>query len=311
MSESSRLNQIFACPVHKTILDAKWFCVDCGKPFLVAKGTPILLNEKKSVFRVDDYLSSDGYDGASGYAGSLDHRKGIRQVYRRLVAHLGRLNPPCRSFSPRRAVAEIKSSIPDARILVVGAGDTELPGDVIYTDVAFGARVQCIADAHDLPFLDGVFDACIVVAVLEHVVDPYRCVQEIQRVLTSGGFVYAETPFMQPVHMGAHDFTRFTFLGHRRLFRWFEQISAGVVGGPGISVAQLARYAIASMSDQPVPRKWLKLLALFLTYPLRWLDHLSDQKLSSYDSASGFYFFGRLSSSPLGDRELLGLHRGL
>ena len=50
------------------------------------------------------------------------------------------------------------------------------------------------------------------------------------------GLVYADTPFMQQVHMGRYDFTRFTYLGHRRLFRKFEEIDSGAVSGPAMAL---------------------------------------------------------------------------
>ncbi len=231
-------------------------------------------------------------------------------MYRRAIARLSDASPPCRTFGPSEAMTYITAHLPNPRVLVIGAGDSEIRGDVVYTDVAFGANVQCIADAHDLPFVDQSFDACFAIAVLEHVVDPYRCVDEIRRVLRPCGYVYAETPFMQPVHMGAHDFTRFSFLGHRRLFRHFDEIAAGVVGGPGVSAGQMLRYAIASFTERAALRKWLKLTGLLLTFPLRWLDYLCQNKFPAYDSASGFYFLGQLAPKPLGDRELLKLFRG-
>ena len=77
-----------------------------------------------------------------------------------------------------------------------------------------------LGNAETLPFPDASFDLVIAVAVLEHVADPFRCVAEMRRVLAPSGHVYAVTPFLQPVHMGAYDFTRFTPIGHRRLFRW-------------------------------------------------------------------------------------------
>jgi ubiquinone/menaquinone biosynthesis C-methylase UbiE len=67
-----------------------------------------------------------------------------------------------------------------------------------------------VADGHQLPIADGSVDGVWIQAVLEHVLDPSIVVQEIHRVLTPGGVVYAETPFMQPVHEGAYDFTRFS-----------------------------------------------------------------------------------------------------
>jgi SAM-dependent methyltransferase len=217
---------------------------------------------------------------------------------------------PGRKFDVHTAVNQIQQYKATARILVIGAGDTTFRGDVTYTDVAFGKNVACIADAHDLPFLSETFDACIACAVLEHVVDPYRCVDEIRRVLAPGGYVYAETPFMQPVHMGAHDFTRFTHLGHRRLFRYFDEVCSGIAGGPGASAAQILRYAIASVSDRPSVRKWLRLFALLVTYPFRWLDYVTSSNLSAYDSASAFYFFGRLRAEPISDHHLIQSFRG-
>ena len=52
--------------------------------------------------------------------------------------------------------------------------------------------------------------------------------KEIYRVLKSDGIVYIETPFMQQVHGGKYDFTRFTYLGHRRLFARFQEIESGI-----------------------------------------------------------------------------------
>ena len=122
--------------------------------------------------------------------------------------------------------------------------------------------------------------------------------------------MYAETPFMQPVHMREHDFTRFTYLGHRRLFRHFDEIRSGIVGGPGMSAGQMLRYAIVASSGRPGLRKWLRLVSLVLTYPLRWLDLWSHSKPGGYDSASAFYFFGTLRQTQYPDRELLGFFRG-
>ena len=63
---------------------------------------------------------------------------------------------------------------------------------------------------------------------------------------------------MQPVHMGAYDFTRFTHLGHRRLFRYFEEIRSGIALGPGTSAGQILLYALTSLSDKPSIRKLVK-----------------------------------------------------
>jgi len=82
---------------------------------------------------------------------------------------------------------------------------------------------------HTIFFDASSFDGVIIQAVLEHVVEPNHCVEEIHRVLKENGLVYSETPFMQQVHLGRYDFTRFTHLGHRRLFRKFKEICGGAV----------------------------------------------------------------------------------
>ena len=70
------------------------------------------------------------------------------------------------------------------KLLVVGAGIDSIQLEkfdkfesihVTYSDVSFGPRNDVICDAHDLPFKDSTFDAVVCTAVLEHVIDPYRC----------------------------------------------------------------------------------------------------------------------------------------
>jgi SAM-dependent methyltransferase len=56
------------------------------------------------------------------------------------------------------------------------------------------ARVACI-DAEQLPeALTGGFDAVIMVALIEHLVDPVGALAQIRRLLRPGGFVYLDTP---------------------------------------------------------------------------------------------------------------------
>ena len=77
-------------------------------------------------------------------------------------------------------------------------------------DIYPSDSVQFVADAHRLPLPDDPRSSTVVVqAVLEHVIDPSKVVEEIHRVLVEDGVVYAETPFMQQVHEGPYDFTRF------------------------------------------------------------------------------------------------------
>lgn len=300
-----------ACPVcHLPLADggAERSCPGCGQRYPVVHGVPVLLNEANSVFRTADYLEGQGYEGASGYGGSVDRTGGLRRLYRHFAQGLSEASVPgSDAFDPMDIILAER---PEAEVLVIGSGERERRGRVTYTDVAMARNIACICDAHDLPFEDASFDAVFAEAVLEHVCDPQRVVAEIIRVLKPGGFVYAVTPFLQPVHMGAYDFTRFTYLGHRRLFRQFDDLGSGMMGGPGYSAIHLLRNLFTSITDRHRPRSVLRLMALLLTWPMRYLDPLLSRTEASYNAACACYFLGRKREVPIPDREILAFFRG-
>jgi SAM-dependent methyltransferase len=204
-----------------------------------------------------------------------------------------------------------------ATVLVVGGGDggagiTALADDAIRlvsTDVRIGPATDLAADAHQLPFADGTFDAVVAQAVLEHVADPWQCVEELHRVLRPDGLVYAETPFMQQVHLGRYDFTRFTALGHRRLFRRFEQLDAGVAVGAGSALAWSLTYFLTSFARTRQTRRALYAMGAVLFAWLRTFDRWLTTD-AAVDAAAGCYFLGRRSDRTLSDAELITQYRG-
>jgi len=143
------------------------------------------------------------------------------------------------------------------RVLMIGSAE---PGvgtndlwrspnfDIFGIDVYITDTVSMVCDAHYLPFPSGFFDGVWVQAVLEHVVDPQQVVAEIARVLDDRGLVYSEIPFMQQVHEGAYDFTRFTLSGHRYLFKNFETIKLDVLDGPGAAFSWSFRYWVWALT---------------------------------------------------------------
>lgn len=171
---------------------------------------------------------------------------------------------------------------------------------LVTTDVYASPNTDLLADAHCLPFKDTSFDCVWITAVLEHVLEPHVVVEQIHRVLKPGGLIYAETPFMVQVHEGPHDFTRFTLSGHRWLFRQFEQIDGGVLGGAGSSLLWAVRYFWRALGTG-------NKLATVLTIPFFWVryfDYLMHGRPNA-DAAFSFYFFGRKSERVMTPKEII------
>lgn len=276
----------------------------CHTTYPVVTGIPVMINEGNSVFTFEDFAENKTtffkkraslLEWLNKNGPSISHNLAAKENYQQLSA----------------LALEGKTS---ARILVIGgsiAGQGfEVLSDnsaleLVETDVSFGPRVKMICDGHDLPFTDASFDVVITQAVLEHVVDPIRCVSEIRRVLKDDGLIYAETPFMQQVHGGSYDFTRFTFRGHRRLFRHFEEVEAGMIGGPGMALAWSWQYFLRSFARSAPMHMLLTIFGRLTSFYLKYFDYFLKDKPASYDAASGFYFMGRKSETILSDKKLI------
>jgi SAM-dependent methyltransferase len=206
-----------------------------------------------------------------------------------------------------------------AKILVIGGSIKGQGMDLLYnnasyevvgSDVSFGPYTSIICDAHDIPFENESFDAVIVQAVLEHILEPKRSVYEIHRILKYAGIVYAETPFMQQVHMKEFDFTRFTYLGHRRLFREFEEIISGPVAGPAMALCWAYKYFLSSFTTSHILGCLIDRFAHATSFFLKYFDYYLIDKPGAYDAASAFFFMGRKSNSCLPDSELVKQFKG-
>lgn len=310
---------ILACPCCKSAPlkthGDELACGECGSEFPLVNGRPILINENNSVFSINDYVA--------GITTTMDlsHDSQSLSPLARVKRFLNGILPDGSYSAIDLPMAEVLRRINEScegqpRILVIGAGEQlmEVPGDgvILYTDVALGALTHLVCDAHDLPFADASFDAVIANAVLEHVADPYRCVEEIHRVLRPQGYIYSVIPFMQQVHMGRYDFTRFTHLGHRRLLRRFSEECSGVANGPAMVLTwSFERFMAGFAGNNKRVYSQLRTLARLLVFPLKYFDRWLARQSSAYDSASAFYFLGRKSDSVLSDRELIRQYRGL
>jgi SAM-dependent methyltransferase len=275
----------------------------------VLNGVPILINEDNSVFSIAEVIA---------HATSPTFESGVLEIAEQVLPSFHRVGTKRANYATLAGLLLARTS--DPKVLVVGAGKIGAgmepllnacpPIRLVETDVAVRSRTRVACDAHDLPFADQAFDGVVVQAVLEHVLDPHRCVAEIHRVLAPEGFVYAETPFMVQVHAGPHDFTRFTHLGHRRLFRYFDEVASGTGQGPGTALAWAYQYFALSFATSRRARAVIRGFTQLTSFYLKYVDAYLARKPGVFDASSGYFFLGRKADTPLPDRELIAGYRG-
>ncbi len=310
---SSYFVDAMICPACKSSLQLSnncLVCQGCKQQYPVVNGIPIVIDEQKSIFSISDYLNQKEttYRNASRWQAILVNLFPKNYTAPRAVQNLQKFRSLLYTIADRPKVLVVGGRIPSKGMEAL-IHDASI--ELVELDVAFGPRCTLISDAHDIPFQDATFDGVVVQAVLEHVLDPQRVVSEIYRALKKHGIVLAETPFMQQVHGGAYDFNRFTALGHRRLFRAFEEVDGGVAFGPGTALAWSYEYFLMSFAPSVFLRKVLRAFARLTAFWLPWFDYLLVHTRGSLDAASAYYFIGHKSERILSDRELLTLFKGL
>jgi len=293
-------------------------CINCNKSFPVINGIPILIDDEHSVFSIADYT------GNKENSAKANSQGGLKSVALKTIHFFQKIAPSItlnlKARSNYKKFGELLLSKNEKpRVLVIGGRTVgegmedllKLPITFIATDVSFGPEAKIICDGHSLPFPDNYFDGVIIQAVLEYLLDPYQCAAEIHRVLKDDMLIYSETPFMQQVHGGEHDFTRFTHLGHRRVFKHFEEIDSGACVGTGSALGLSYKYFILSFSNSKIIREFLLLFSHYTGFLFKYLDVFTINTSSTLDAASGYYFLGTKSKKTLTDRELVRQYRGM
>jgi SAM-dependent methyltransferase len=160
-------------------------CVNakCRGVFPIVGNVPVLINDATSIFSVEDFLRQRN-------TFFTPHHGKIVEFVKSRIPTITMNVSATQNFNTFARLLLESSSNPKVLILggsILGEGMESLLSyhelELIETDVSFGPRTELICDAHDIPFVEAFFDGVVVQAVLEHVVDPYRCVDEIHRVL--------------------------------------------------------------------------------------------------------------------------------
>lgn len=292
---------ILCCPIsgseihHSKDPEQYWSSPEGQPPFVfpVIASQPVLMDFARSIAERESLLASQATSLVVG-----------RPMQRSLAKRIVFGSNPVEEANAARLLELLEDSGSDRPVVLIVGGGTLTPGvqrlhdagklQIVCFDIYASDQTDFVADAHAIPLRRATVDAVWIQAVLEHVLDPHCVVAEIERVLRPNGLVYAETPFLQPVHEKAYDFTRFTENGHRWLFRGFELIDSGPVAGAGTTLFHILRYFAGAV----LRNRKLGSLAALSFFWLRFFDRLVPRTHSS-DMASGVYFLGRRQRDPV------------
>lgn len=309
------LNQIsnhLVCPKCKSSLHRngkKYSCTNSfclyhnQESFTLIDNCPVLVDFEQSILSRDEVLNTSGSSLINR------HNSSIQDKIKRLLFS--------NSIPYQKAILFkdlLQKGSENPLVLIIGGGlkgrGTEEFYDqpsiqVVSFDVYRTPTTQFIADAHNIPLANETVDGVWIQNVLEHVLEPWQVVSEIYRVLKKDGVVYAETPFLQHVHEGAYDFTRFTESGHRWLFKNFELVDSGVVGGLSDQLLWTLDRLVRGVFRSVALGKAVKLFLFWL----RYLDKIIPQEYI-IDGASSVFFLGKKSPQSISYMKIKNYYKG-
>ncbi len=218
-------------------------------------------------------------------------------------------NPNAEAYC-RRFIDLVKATATRPRVLVCrrrcGRERYRLHSDfslaLVGTDIYVSPYTVLVADGHRLPFCDESFEVFLSKPFLSMCL-----IQKLSlgfhRVLKPDGIVYAHTPFMQQVHEGAFDFTRFTLSGHRWLFRKFHHDFSGIVACC-TALNWSIRYFVRALTGN----ERIAWSAAVATFWLRYFDRLA-RKRQNADAACGVFFFGRKAEAEISPKSMIDFYK--
>jgi SAM-dependent methyltransferase len=280
--------ELLQCPICKFKIYihnklAKCSNKDCFKEFITHDNKFVLIDFNESICKIEKYTSSK----TKNYI----ERSNYFNLFKKIINY----NIILRSNNNIKKLNTLSTN--KVKTLIIGGATIGNGINILYQnnkyeitsfDIYNSKYVDFIADAHSIPLEKETFDLVIIQAVLEHVINPTKVVSEIFRILKSDGIVYSETPFLQQVHEGPYDFTRFTNSGHILLFNNFKLIESGYIAGVFSTV-------ILSFENLTTSLFRSKYIGKVIHYSLFWLsyfDYFIDTKYH-VDGGSCFYYIGK------------------
>lgn len=228
--------------------------------------------------------------------------------FRSLRSRMARVYLEERGFGSGRAFQNkmIELLQPGDTFLDAGCGEAHLrrmiPKDVLYVGMDrysgsqdneykdWRMRPDVLADVHCLPVRDETCSVVSLMHVLEHVPDPHKVMTEMARVLSPGGHLFLDVPFLHEIHHAPHDHFRYTPYALQDLAEksGLDTIEIRPSGGYFRCVSHILEEAPNVVSGQGL---YASLTRFLVAYPLKilgWLIREAQYPLDTQDLRQEF-----------------------
>jgi SAM-dependent methyltransferase len=294
-----KLLNILGCPKCKSKLKYeknKLLCDFCNVDYSFEKNIPIFSSKGKLYDK--QYYSDAGRGGqVSKFSKSANLVSFLRNTIKKITPSVRVWTKRAKEIVP--AYLKDYSKTDSSKVVLnVGSGRSrhmrKLLQDydnVLRLGISAEGNVDIVGDVRYLPFQDTKVDFISIVAVLEHVDDPARAVDQMHRALKVGGKIYAEIPFCRDYHEMPCDFYRFTISGIEKLFEKFKCLEKGIASGPG-SAMSLAISSFCSIllsfNSIRLYNIWHRIF-IMITKPIQYLDLLFQENKIAHRFSCTFY----------------------
>ena len=243
---------------------------NCSGKYPVLNEIPIIIDEKESIFRIDDIVLKKATTQNANY-----RKESLKNTVRQKV-----LPSLCRDFTFIKRYQKLALKHRNGKILIIGAGDkigwyNDIFGDkslVITSDVHSQFKPDIVFDCHQIPFVNDSFDLVIAGQVLEHTFKPWVVAKEMERIVKTNGNILIEIPFNFPYHSPPYDFFRFTFTGLRSLFTKCNLNEFEVTEGNASTVAVYNAQFLLELFSLRYVRMSMLFVGRFLFGWLKYID---------------------------------------
>jgi SAM-dependent methyltransferase len=145
--------------------------------------------------------------------------------------------------------------------------------------------LDIVGSALDMPIEDEEFDCALSTAVLEHLEDPQRALNEAYRLLKPGAYAIYTMPLFWYLHEEPRDFFRYTKHGLQHLFTTagFEVVEIKPLSGFILTFGTELAYYLRRFKQGRLSRRFVDLITVLINLMAPQLDRieaLRDEKFT-------------------------------